>query len=298
MTAVASARLPRSVLQVLVVTVCLTLLSGCDPSVTVVTPSDQHKYSVFGTLNVAADTQTVRVDPLLDSLDSRSLNATVVLKNLDSGHEVTFQDSTTVIAGKQVHNAWAHTSIQPSTSYRLSIQENGESVTTATFATPSDPPQQVQTGTLDVSCGSESEDILLVSIKDPAPLAGLALTYKIQPPPVDGELPTPITSTFPHFDDVTRQDGGYLVRVSYPPDLVYLNPESEENGCADRGDFVHPYAKLMVATGGPNWPDWIDVPLNEMGRPDAFSNVTGGHGYVGGIYPDTFRVPLATPAAQ
>jgi hypothetical protein len=170
---------------------------GCDPTVTVVCPSDQHRYSLYGALNVAADTQVVRVDPILPPLDSHSLPVAVVLTNLDTGRKVPFRGSTVTIGDERFHNFWARTPVQPGTSYNVSV--------------------------------------------------------------VPGE---------------------------------------ENRSCADPGAFAHPYAELMVAAGGPDWPKWLSVPLNEVARPDEFSNVSGGHGSVGGIYSDTIRILVSIPIAR
>jgi hypothetical protein len=129
-------------------------------------------------------------------------------------------------------------------------------------------------------------------------LAGVTITYPIQPPAVDGSKPPPFTSTFNHFDAVERDGDHYMVRINYEPDLTTINPEPSETGCADQGDFARSYADLVVAAGGPGWPEWVNAPLNELGRPDAFSNVEGGHGFLGGIYPDTVEVPITTPIAR
>ena len=284
-----------SLLLILSLTLGLCALPSCDPSVTVVTPSDQHQYSLFGVMNVAADTQTIRVTPLLDSLESQPLQATVVLENLDTGEEVTFHNSVDTIADTRVYNAWAATPIQPATSYRLSVREDRHPITTATLTTPPAPPQ-VETGIIRPSCGGNTE--LLVVVRGIDHLAGTSLTYWIQPPADDGEMPPPYTSTLTHFENVSRNEDGFRVRIDYSTDLHLVNPEPYEDDCADEGDFARPYANLMVAAGGPDWPEWLNAPVNELGRPDAFSNVNGGHGYVGGIYPDTIRVPVSTPIAR
>lgn len=279
----------------------LLAVAGCDPSVTVVTPSDQSHYSLFGTLNVGADTQVVRVDPHIDTLDSPSLDATVVLKNLETGNEVTLRDSIITIGDERLHNFWTRTPIQPSTSYEVSVRrEGGRSVTTATTTTPSDPPQ-IQTGSIELPClPRDRGNELYVDVRGAEHLAGVALTYWTQPPATREEpAPPPVTDTFTHSDAIERDDDHFVIPVDYAPDLRAINPEPRERRqCADEGDFARPYAKLMVAAGGPNWPEWLDAPLNEVARPDAFSNVKGGHGYVGGIYPDTIRVPISTPIAR
>ncbi len=287
----------RSSIRSLLFLAGLLFTFGCDPTVDVVRPSDQYQYSLFGTLNVAADTQVIRVDPHLDSLENRSPDVTVVLENLETGREVTLRDSVLTIGDDRFYNYWAPTSIAPGTTYRVTVQRENEPLTTATATTPSAPPE-VDAGSISLPCvDRESGNILYVEVRGVEHLAGVTLSYAIQPP-TNGSTPPPVSYTFNHSGEIERGDENFVIRIDYQPDLVSINPESSEHGCADSTDLAHSYAELVVAAGGPDWPTWLHVSLNEIARPDAFSNVTGGHGYVGGIYPDTIRVPIRTPIAR
>jgi len=102
---------------------------------------------------------------------------------------------------------------------------------------------------------------------------------------------------FNHFEGVERDEDLFIISIFYRENLVTANPNPPPPpappDCASRSDFAHPYAEVIVASGGPDWPTWRGLPLNEIARPDSFSNVQGGNGFVGGVYSDTVRVPVA-----
>ena len=73
--------------QQLLFVVILGLLTSCDTSVDVVRSSEQFQYSLYGVLNVAADTQFIRVEPLGDTTQfsaPRHIEVDVYLENLDT----------------------------------------------------------------------------------------------------------------------------------------------------------------------------------------------------------------------
>jgi len=285
----------------------LLLLTGaCDPSVAVLSPSDQYQFSLFGTLDVAADTQVIRVEPLGDSTRvgaPPSLGASVVLTNLDTGVEVALEDSFEVVSGglAQVHNVRMTDSIRPGTTYRVAVRVDGNAVTTATTTTPTQPP------ILRHEPDSTDDNPFLLPCEvnfqgDPQPknntftlrafgLESLAAAEVRYPVDLPEDRAASLTQ-FDHYEDVTYrpQPGYHLVSVFYARDLFTLNEQNR--GCPARSDFAKPYAVVTVVAGGPDWPEWRGASLNEIARPDTFSNVRGGHGFVGGIYTDTIRVPI------
>ena len=284
------------------------LLGACDPSVDVIAPSDQYQYTLFGTLNVATDTQVIRVEPLGDSTRlgaPRTLNATVVLENLDTGTETSLRDSFATVGGgiAQVHNLWTTTPTQPGTRYRVTVRENGETVTTATTETPARPPslRHDPTATDDqpflLPCRlnardtpSESENTFSVRAANVSSIAATEVIYPLTFLSRDASTRDHLSGSAP-----TTQDNVFTVSVFYGRDLFDLNsanPDGAGNGCVPVSAFEEPRALLAVTAGGPGWPAWLDAPLNDLARPDTFSNVEGGHGFVGGVYTDTLAVPI------
>jgi hypothetical protein len=289
----------------------LLLVPGCgDPIVNVLKPSDQFQFSMFGVLDVAADTQVIRIEPLGDSTQigaPRELDATVVLENLDNGEQIPLQDSVTTFGTRPtlVHNLWTTHPIQPATSYRVAVQRNGEPVTTATTTTPSQPPNLTHTAFPDTALTlpcvfpvnpnnqREAANTFTVTAQDIDRIASAKVIYPIPGEPDLGPAP----DAFDHLKGVEKDEDLFKISVFYRPDLVDVNPNQPppprmQDECASRQDFSSPYALVAVAAGGPDWPEWRGLSLDEIARPDSFSNVQGGTGFVGGIYPDTVRVPL------
>lgn len=271
--------------------------------------SDQFQFSLFGTLNVAADTQVIRVEPLGDSTQvgaPRDLGATVVLENLDNGKQISLQDSLTTFGTEPtvVHNLWTTHPIQPATSYRVIVRSGGESATTATTTTPSRPPDLAHTSLPDTALrlpcifldnpNSEARDAnsFTVTAQDVDRIAAVEVQYPIPSAPPRAQR------LFNHSSSVEKDEDLFIISVFYRPDLVLSNPDNiapEDPGmrtCVGIDDFAPLHASVVVSAGGPGWPQWRGVSLDEIARPDSFSNVEGGHGFVGAIYPDTVKVPV------
>lgn len=287
----------------------LVLLLGCgDPSVDILQPSDQFQFSLFGALDVAADTQVIRVEPLGDSTQvgaPRDLDATVLLENLDSGEQISLRDSLTTFGAEPiaVHNLWTTHPIRPSTSYRIVVRSGGASVTTATTTTPSRPPTLSHTAFPDTALflpcvfpenpNNEARDAnsFTVTAQDVDRIAGAEVIYPLRTPP------STAPRIFDHLEGVEQNEDLFNISVFYRRDLVRANPTPPPppamRDCASPSDFQRPYAQVIVAAGGPDWPDWRGLPLDQIARPDSFSNVDGGNGFIGAVYSDTVEVPVA-----
>lgn len=260
---------------------------GCDTSVTTTVPSDEYHYSIFGILNPAQDTQWVRVEPIAEPTTSgapRTLDVTVTLENLDTGQEWTLRDSLMRVQRELQHTFWASVAIAPSTSYQLTVRGPEGEITQATTTTPSRSPTVEVEAPIRLPCASFQEaNQFGVIIEDVEELAALRVRYFQS---VFG--PTEVFD-YDHYDDITREDDGdYSAVINYFRDLQSAQRTPERDCLADS-------AKVIVAAGGPDWPDWAhynDVEFSVLARPDSFTNVEGGHGLLAGVYSDTVRVPI------
>lgn len=288
---------------VALVVAALLLAPGCDPTVEVLRPSDQYRYSLFGVLNVAADTQVVRVEPLGDRTQigaPPNLDATVLLKNLDTGEQVSLNDATTTVGPDDalVHNFWTTHPINSSTSYRVAVQEEGDTVTEVTTTTPARAPTLSHNNDFLLPCifpdtpanQKKPQNTFVVTAQDVDRIAVADVIYPI----TYGSVQT--LNDYSHYGNIEREGEFFRIPVFYRPDLADLNPDpppGPRKECAGFEEFTHPYAFVAVASGGPNWPEeWRGLPFSQIASPDTFSNVQGGHGYVGGIHSDTIKVPL------
>lgn len=278
---------------------------GCDPSVQVIEPSPDYHFSLFGVLQVEADTQVVRVEPIGDSTQigaPEDIEASVYLENLDTGTRVALNDSLTSVGGgiAKVHNFWTTHPIQAGTSYEVSVWRDGEAVTRATAATPAEPPtlRHNPEGSSDqpflLPCEydaqgfpSQSRNTFSFRIDDVETVAAVQVRY-----PLQGENRT--LTVFNYYSEAVYDNEAelYRVEVAYGRDIASI--PSGTATCPTRSQFTQPHAVVKAASGGPDWPDWQGVSLNTIARPDTFTNVQGGHGFLGGIYSDTLQVPVQT----
>ena len=284
----------------------LACATGCDTRVDVLQPSDEFQFSLFGTLDVARDTQIVRVEPLGDTTRigaPAEIDARVVLENVDTGTRVAMQDSFATVGGGigRVHNFWTTHPIRPGTSYRILVEQEGTAVATATTTTPEQPPELIHepNSTRDrafkLPCRLnnqgrplEGPNTFSFRIFETSSVAAVKILYTVERSP----RTPPETSRINWLDGARRREEapGFRVSVFYGKDLANLNREGV--GCISRSQLAHPFASAAVTAGGPDWPDWQEASLDEIARPDTFSNVSGGHGFVGGVYTDTVRIPV------
>lgn len=123
----------------------VTLAAGCDVPFDPFEENTIGPFSVFGYLDVAADTQWVRVMPIRQDLlaDSAPIDAVVTLEHLGSGRVVTLRDSLfgfTNLGLDEVgyaHNFWTTEPIEPEAAYRLAAVRSDGATTTAVVEIPS-----------------------------------------------------------------------------------------------------------------------------------------------------------------
>jgi hypothetical protein len=283
----------------------LLLVPGCDPAVDVLDPSERYQYSLFGVLDVAADTQVIRVDPLGMSSQvgtSADFDAAVVLRNLSSGEEILLEDSLTTVDADstQFHNFWTTHPIQPATQYQVVVRTENSAPTTATTTTPAQAPDLEVGQPIYMPCTFPSpivqdrraENTFVVLARNVPHIAAATIEYPILEPVGDDTLRTWPSSD--HYDKVADEGNRFTISVFYREELVRFHPDPS-GGSAECPEsyFFRPAARLIVAAGGPQWPEWQSASQDDLARPDSFSNVEGGHGFVGGVYTDTIRIPFA-----
>ena len=274
------------------VVVTALLVAGCDTSVQTFVPRDGRHFSIFGALDVAADTQYIRVEPLADSMQVGSpaeIDATVTLEHLGSGQIITLRDSfMEVHAGDFVHNFWTTAPIEPGARYRLRVRRSDGATSQATTTLPTAPPEIAHSNTFLLPCADASaQNTFTVTIRgvDNRHLAALWVIYTIPDERTNGIR----RARFDHFNGASYQGNYYEAFINYQADL-------EETPFV--GDIMTPCtnpaplrAQVVAAAGSPNWPNFGNASLDEIARPDTFSNVQNGHGLLVGVYSDTITVP-------
>lgn len=141
-------------LSVLLLIVSTLSLGACDNSFDPFTETETEFFAVFGFLDVEADTQFVRVNPVRPTLadTSRALDAVVATTNLETGQQVIWQDSLVRLDdGNLEHLFYAPMHVQPGVSYRLSVRRSDGMSTEAITTTP--PPIPLVTSSVDETTG-------------------------------------------------------------------------------------------------------------------------------------------------
>ena len=133
--------------SVLVVILSLAV-SGCDADFQPLIPHEPL-FSMYGMLEVGADTQWIRVMPVRDSVFTRPepLDAAVTLEDLGTGRVVQLRDSivhhrpvdSNVTSDLWAHNFWTTEPIVAGSTYRISAVSSQGARTSAIVKTPRDP---------------------------------------------------------------------------------------------------------------------------------------------------------------
>lgn len=114
------------------------LVSGCDNSVTIL-DRDTGLYSVYGALDINAETNYIRVKNLNTPLvadSTRTLEATVTLENRRTGTSMVLEDSVVQFEGVYTHNFRTTMDITPDTEYQVTVEHPAGRTAQATATTP------------------------------------------------------------------------------------------------------------------------------------------------------------------
>lgn len=270
------------------------VLGGCDPNVDLFRESNQY-YSIFGALNVSADTQYVRVEPLRDGLLTSApatLDATVTLTNLDEGRTVTLRDSVFHYGeDTRAHNFFTTSEIALATSYRLVVDGPGEAETRVETRVPQAMPRpdvSVPVADCFPNCigggppdcdlpGGPETRIASATVEGIERLVAVRALYTMERP--RGAW------AYDHLAD-TVQTGPRTTeaRVDYGRDWCSIPRPIDGSSRLQRR------IQIIVAAGSADWPDFLGLDFETELLPGTASNVEGGVGFFGSVVTDTVTV--------
>lgn len=251
------------------------LATGCGEPFEPFLEDDNLVFSMFGYLDLRADTQWVRVIPVRKSLLSNSdpLDAVVTLENLGSGEVITLRDSAFAFRDEELdatayaHNFWTTERLESSATYRLKAVRSDGGSSTALIVMPPE---------------------LVINFRNP--------------PAPPQTLPDDIGNLYIETEHVVSVDvlllvrtadcggAGYEIledRMDFPP-LVVGPPlfgitavtDSLESGCPL--DLRRHEIRIVVAAEA--WPYHPELSDLDVAIPNtSTSNVENGLGFVGGV---------------
>ncbi len=250
----------------------LLFLGACDTSIQPFDPGDRA-FSLFGYLDVAADTQFVRVAAIRDSIAAEPgpIDATVTLHERGTNRVVTLQDSLFTFfdlnESRIVYNFFTPERLQPNATYELRVERSDGATATAVVPLPELP--QV---TLEVQLGFGFIPFFVQTIRipDSDKVIDITITYRLR----TARGGDAFTFSLSYLDLLNEQSRIPSVTINAYNDLLARFPGTCPQVLT---------SEVLVAVAPNDFPDLTDVDLETVARPDVITNVEGGVGFVGGV---------------
>lgn len=252
------------------VLVILVSVSGCDSTFEPLKPSDDIVFSMFGTLDLHADTQWVRVMPVGKKLlpnDSTISRAEVTLTRLETGETVTMRDSLFAFRNNTfILNYWTDTPLHPEEDYLLVAESDDGRTSRAMVSIPPALPRPITNYSTE-----EEEGVVVIPSSDSVVVA--ETRFLVRPLTPFGPAPDEEFS-FSHLDQLFKNNDGHYI---FPVEVVSrIRDELKTN-------FLILEREVVIALGSDEWPDLSDLTEEEAAIPGTHSNVENGTGIVAGV---------------
>ncbi len=278
------ARTPRSRWFAAALTAA-ALVGGCHEPFQPFLETTEGPFSMFGYLDVGADTQWIRVMPVRQNLltDPAPVDAVVTLEDVESGQTVTLRDSVfefpDVDLGGAVyaHNFWTAQRIERGMTYRLRAIRSDGATTSALVEMPAD-----------------AEVVVSYAQGPPDVIRGDTVWYR-------KPLRIYVQGAYRLYSDAI-----YAVRdlVGKPPRDSIVVAQTPIRTDPGRYEFRHPDSlrdfdirdlrrvEMRIGVAPADWPYQPGLTSAEAILPvGAASNVENGFGFVGGVA--TWAIPLS-----
>ncbi len=263
-------------------------IMGCDDTFEPLQENDQYHFSIYGYLDVSADTQWVRVMPVREDIyiEPKPIDAVVTLEHMESGESVVMNDSLFSFPQGYAWNFWTTTALKSSQTYRLTAVSSSGSTSYAMISLPDD----FETPLVHIRFVGQERTPTLTSIYIQG-VERLADIRTIFYGPMSESGETNMTD-ISHLKDSTRSGSGrWQVYVNPLEDFQYLTtflPFKPPVLLTEYLTPVSPYKpKIYIASAGPGYHFFPSIDEKIIALPDGVSNVINGVGYVAGIISKT-----------
>jgi hypothetical protein len=101
------------------------LAAGCDQTFEPLQENDKYHFSIYGTLDAAADTQWIRIGVPRENINETPDPAgiTVILEDVETGQSVVMQDS--LFASRDLLNYWTTMPLKNEYTYQIYAERDG-----------------------------------------------------------------------------------------------------------------------------------------------------------------------------
>ncbi len=261
-------------------TMIVAMITGCEEGVDPFIESDRF-FSVFGNLDMNADTQFVRVVPVGRTIfvaEGETIDAAVSTTDLTMGQRVNWSDSVfTFFDGSRGHVFWAPLRIHPGHTYRLEVGRSDGSTSIAETTVPQVPVAQVgETRRLVLSNGGVEVTVPIVWTGIDREPARVEMWYRFLGSP---RAPfTDIRFEYPTANAAGPGDPGWVILARLSDDRIEILQQirPEDMLFMGMGMRVVVLDEKFIPPGGAFDPDILS-------QPGTFTNVENGFGFVGSI---------------
>lgn len=264
----------------LVVMLMVSGMAGCENSFEPFEENHGFNFTMFGALDLSADTQWVRVMPVMDSLVSRSskpIDAQVTLTRLSDGQTTVLNDSLFKFRDEfYAWNFWTTVPLQEGEEYRIVAEASDGRTSSATLTIPPDFP----TPLVEYYPRNERGRVYGTGIERVVVADGI---YNVRISDEDDIIKQGWVHV-PHAYDVYYYENGQFEFELYDVNTIAERYGVRANnvGILDR--------EVLVVSGTSDWPDFEGLLREEYVLPDIQSNVENGLGVVSGIV--SKRIPM------
>lgn len=253
-----------------------SLLAGCENSFEPIKDNNLYNYSMYGILDLTADTHWVRVMPLRNTIfrDSMGNDATVRLIRESTGQTEQLEDTLLRLAqNTYVWNFWTTTQLQPSEDYTVTAESPEGEITFATASIPADfPPPEIY-----YRENTENCHIIIDSIVERLVVAEITYEFQIEH---NDETTSVIRFPISHIRSVQDALGGDHELV-INNDIATLAAEHN----VSPSQIINLSGELLLVSADSNW---TELDMTGADLPGENSNVQNGLGIVTGIVSKTF----------
>lgn len=260
-------------------TICVfavAVLWGCENSFNPIKENNLYNYSMYGILDLTADTHWVRVMPLRNTIfrDSMGNDATVRLIRESTGQTEQLEDTLLRLAqNTYVWNFWTTTTLHAQEDYTLTAESPEGEITSGTASIPADfPPPEIY-----YRENTENCHIIIDSIVERLVVAEITYEFQIQH---NNEITSVIRFPISHIRSVQEAFGGDHELV-INSDVATLADEHD----VSPSQIVNLSGELLLVSADSNW---TELDMEGADLPGENSNVKNGLGIVTGIVSKSF----------
>jgi hypothetical protein len=264
--------------------IAFLLVIGCDQTFEPLQENDKYHFSIFGYLDVSADTQWVRVSPARQQLNlpPEVPEMRVTLEHLESGETVVMNDSLfSRTSGFNYINFYTNMDIEPGETYKVKAERPDGRSSNVTISTPDNFPTPLFY--IDTR-GSIDGRIYQIIIRGANKITDVQTWWFVRVKSDEGVVEKKFIFSYANrLQWISAYGGAFLVEFIFEEEvaavmnssLIRLAPDAEV-------EILH--RQVYVANGGPEWnteiPSLDDLIYTQL----VISNVQNGVGYMVGVY--------------